>query len=35
MYSHRGLQLTIDDFKAAVLKVQAEEPDISHWTFGK
>ncbi|KAH9986089.1 linoleate diol synthase [Russula compacta] len=26
--------LTIDDFKAAVLKIQAEEPDISHWTFG-
>jgi hypothetical protein len=29
------LQLTIDDFKDAVLKVQAQEPDITHWTFGK
>jgi hypothetical protein len=29
------LQLTMQDFKDAVLKVQAEEPDITHWTFGK
>ncbi|KAF8473705.1 linoleate diol synthase [Russula ochroleuca] len=26
--------LTTQDFKDAVLKVQAEEPDITHWTFG-
>ncbi len=30
-----GLQLTVDDFKGAVLKIQAQEPDITHWTFGK
>ncbi|KAI0269044.1 linoleate diol synthase [Russula aff. rugulosa BPL654] len=26
--------LTVDDFKSAVLKIQAQEPDITHWTFG-
>lgn len=26
--------LTVDDFKGAVLKIQAQEPDITHWTFG-
>jgi len=29
------LQLTTDDFKDAVRRVQAEEPDVTHWTFGK
>ena len=28
-------QLTIDDFKTATKKIQAEEPDVTHWTFGK
>ncbi|KAI0260103.1 linoleate diol synthase [Gloeopeniophorella convolvens] len=27
-------QLTLNDFKEAVVKIQAQEPDISHWTFG-
>ncbi|KAF8265060.1 linoleate diol synthase [Lactarius quietus] len=26
--------LTVDDFKDAIKKIQAQEPDISHWTFG-
>jgi linoleate 10R-lipoxygenase len=26
--------LTADDFRAAIKKLQAQEPDISHWTFG-
>ncbi|KAI9509771.1 linoleate diol synthase [Russula earlei] len=26
--------LTVDDFKSAVLRIQKEEPDITHWTFG-
>ena len=33
--TYRGPQLTIDDFKDAVRRIQKEEPDISHWTFGK
>jgi hypothetical protein len=36
IYSHKVLlQLTVDDFKSAVLKVQAQEPDVTHWTFGE
>ena len=30
-----GLQLDAKDFKKAFLKIQAEEPDITHWTFGE
>ncbi|KAN0138091.1 hypothetical protein V8E53_003980 [Lactarius tabidus] len=28
-------ELTVDDFMEAVKKIQAQEPDISHWSFGK
>jgi len=35
IFTCHAVQLTVDDFKQAVLKVQAEEPDITHWTFGK
>jgi hypothetical protein len=35
VFTQCGLQLTIQDFKDAVVKVQAEEPDITHWTFGE
>ncbi len=35
IFTQCGLQLTTDDFKDAVLKVQAQEPDITHWTFGE
>jgi hypothetical protein len=35
VFTQCDLQLTIQDFKDAVVKVQAEEPDITHWTFGK
>ncbi|KAI0059711.1 linoleate diol synthase [Artomyces pyxidatus] len=27
-------ELTIDDFMSAAKKIQADEPDVTHWTFG-
>ena len=28
-------QVTVADFKQMAKEVQAQEPDITHWTFGK
>ncbi|KAI0060754.1 linoleate diol synthase, partial [Artomyces pyxidatus] len=27
-------ELTLDDFRSATKKIQASEPDVTHWTFG-
>jgi hypothetical protein len=29
------LQITVDDFKDAVYRIQTKKPHITQWTFGK
>ncbi|KAJ7577084.1 linoleate diol synthase [Mycena floridula] len=34
-FDHKAPEdVTPDDFKAAAVKIKAQQPDISHWTFG-
>jgi linoleate 10R-lipoxygenase len=35
IFPDQSIDSVSPDFKDAVLKIQAEEPDITHWTFGK
>jgi hypothetical protein len=35
VFTHYDPQLTIEDFRDAIRKIQKQEPDPSHRTFGK